>query len=256
MKNIKVLAIGGCHVAGFGLQDQRVGFVDLLISSVTSDQITVLKKIESPVSLKKFLQKTNNIHEFSPDVLLIQLGNYEFTFGFKNQLYSSLNIKQDKKKVVTETSYSPHSSCGTRTVSLSEYRKIWLKSWLKIGLNTFVSFINKNLQKKEAELGQFMNTLDQLNYNIILMSPLPVLDEFVQKTRDSASKVLRNHDFKNQKIRYIDSKKLVPKKRMYFQDLYHLNEAGHFQVANKLQSIFQELCGVPSDILQNELNNS
>ncbi|MBC9909142.1 SGNH/GDSL hydrolase family protein [Chitinophaga varians] len=243
MKNIKVLAIGGCHIAGYGLPNQKDNFVDVLISAVNSEEITFEKKTQEYVALKNFRQKTDNIHEFAPHILLIQLGNHEFTFSLKKELFSSLKLKK-KKKVVRETSADTPPAAKAGMVSRPQYLKVVVKSWFKLAFDTLVSVTEKKLQVRKAELRQFIELLDQLNYDIILLSPFPVLDKFDQKTRRSASKVIEHHEFRNKKIRYINTHALVPQKRTYFQDPIHLNKEGHLRIANKLQSVFNELCGL------------
>ncbi|RBL93822.1 SGNH/GDSL hydrolase family protein [Chitinophaga flava] len=240
MKITKIQVIGGCHIAGYGLQNQKDNFVDVLMSSVNSEQITFVKKTQAYVSLKKFFQEANNIHEFSPDILLIQLGNHEFTINLRAKLFSYLKIKQEKK-VGGETSPAIPYPPGATVVSKPKYFKILVYSSLKLAFDSFLSFTKKNMQQREVELKQFIDILDQLNYNIILLPPLPSLDRFTQKSRKSAVDFIKNYDFKNKKVRYIDSHALIPLKRTYFQDGVHLNKEGHMQVANKLQSIFNEL---------------
>lgn len=244
MKNIKVLAIGGCHVVGYGLSNQKDNFVDVLISSVNSEEIIFEKKAQAHVSLKNFLQETDNIHQFAPDILLIQLGNYEFSPSIKQELFSSLKLKKKEKKAVREAGSDTQPSPKAEVVSQSQYIKVLVKSWFKIAFDTFAFVTKKKMKVRKTELKQLMTTLDQLNYNIILLSPFPVLDRFVQKTRRSANKVLENHEFRNKKIRYIDAHTLVPHKRTYFLDPNHLNKEGHSRIANKLQAVFNELCGL------------
>lgn len=212
-----------------------------MISTVNSKEVSFEKKTQGHVTLKNFIETTNNIHEFAPDILLVQLGNYEFSFSIKQELSRSLKFKK-KKKVARKSSNDSTASSKAGVVSQPQYLKLLVKSWFKIAFDTFSSVTRKKMQVRKAELKQLLEILDQLNYNIILLSPLPVLDNFVQKTRSSANKILENYKFRNKKIRYIDTHTLVPQKRRYFQDATHLNKEGHSQIANKLQSVFNELC--------------
>lgn len=211
-----------------------------MISTVNSEEVSFEKKTQGHVTLKNFIETTNNIHEFAPDILLVQLGNYEFSFSIKQELFSLLKFK--KKKVIRKSSINTPVTSKAGIVSPPQYIKLLIKSWIKIALDASISLTKKKMQVRKAELKQLLDILDQLNYNIILLSPFPVLERFVQKKRGFANKILEDHEFRNKKIRYVDTRSLVPQKRRYFQDSTHLNKEGHSRLANRLQSVFNELC--------------
>jgi len=242
MQTVKLLALGGCHIAGHGLKNQEDCFINAATTLLRKDGVEFIIKI-----IPNFLYKNSSafidaIKEFEPKIVLLQMGNYEFTPGLSRELKKVLRQKKiisTPKRTTSVASLSDSPGfVGRDNVPLIEYYMTRLTDPFKELINLFFPFSKRHSARFYSDIEVFIETMKKQSVEIIYLSALPTLGPFINRRR----RLFNDKYFelcKHPNIKLIDTFSIIPRKPAYFQDSIHLGPKGHKCLADHLYPILK-----------------
>jgi hypothetical protein len=222
LENIKIFAAGGCHVSGWPF-DEKSGFIARATEFLDQENFKCEYRILSPLPLSKPQSATRICEDFNPDILVLQLGNYESITNFKKFFNKKLGINLNKKNKNSIVSSVP-------THDFIPDFKWHIKNNLKYIIDSL--FFHKVVDLKEVEnkLKIFFHTVsEQKIKNVIVLSPLPCKDLTVYKYREHINKMIKEtaENFGFYFFDVLNFEKQYSHSDYIFTDPIHLNKKGH-----------------------------
>jgi hypothetical protein len=241
MGEVKISALGGCHVAGYPYEVKQ-SFPSLLAVQMEGqvvERLAHLQFVKMPTHLL-------TIDTLRPSHVLLQLGNYEF-YASATSLYKqarrSLGLKATGKKNSKSTSKSDSSSDSMpRAGSASFLNKLLVKPRLYVrivALGLFISvlwFCSPQHRRAFRALNACMQQHPATAF--LFFSPFPHLDPAVNSLRRLGGWIMRRGVASTANCHWVDSHQLIQRDSTLFYDSGHLNEEGHRYVAAFLAKNF------------------
>lgn len=243
MRTIKLLVLGGCHVSGYGLQKKEDCFIDIIVSSLEMDGVKFVKKTVPHFLYKNTQLLVDTVKEFQPELILFQMGNYEFTPVLGKEIKKVIGTK--KKKATTSATKNDNQQyndpyVGKDFATPKEHFSSYIKDSFKEMVNLFFPFSKRHSARFLKDISSFINVIISFEIPIIYLSVLPTLSPFVNTRRKKFNK---RHltELQQKNIILIDTHYVIPRKRTYFQDTIHLNKNGHQVLAEYILPFLKKI---------------
>jgi lysophospholipase L1-like esterase len=228
------IAIGGCHVTGFGVQPHE-SFIHLL-----SDRFNLECTLQkSHFQIKHVAKIRDLISEHQPEVVLLQLGNFDY--------HSSLKRLFKKKK--KDSAGKPSSSSSSSMPSKNQLREQFIVTpvdkepfYKRMVRSITLPFIASVLQRRYAAHLEVLGNIIERNRKVrfIVMAPMPCIKWNDNYVRYRGAKEFKQLFALQPNVHFIDLHHSFERNRSLFQDPFHLNASGHqrlFQlIAKSLES--------------------
>jgi lysophospholipase L1-like esterase len=206
-QKISLAVVGGCHVAGWTLKPGELSFVDILQQNLPV--VKIIKK--SSFKLENIRLIEHLITHTHTNYILLQLGNNEFSVSYRTIFHLSSSFMQNEQTNKTDIPFA--GDADSIIIKFIKYTLLPIR-WIyginrnKEYLNTLCSIIKKYPDK-----------------NFIILSPFPMYDQ--NYPRRKAGLFYKRLFAKLPNVEFIDSFRVVPSKKEYFNDKIHLNARGH-----------------------------
>lgn len=231
MKTNTIIAIGGCHVEGYGA-DNQPSFVDHLSSTLNLD--CPYRKGTFPLS--KHPEINHSIAIYKPSYVLLQVGNYEFHASVK-KLLKKKKSGRSSSTISGETIDS--ASSGAQLTIKDKRESIAIKLFRVFILPVLWLIIRK---KVTPQLQAIQNIVrNNPNRRFILLSPFPSLkfpDNYVRK---KGGQLINKMMGEETNVVFIDLFSKLPVENRLFTDKFHLNAKGHHKLAQVLTKELEPL---------------
>jgi hypothetical protein len=234
MGEVKISALGGCHVAGYPYEVKEA-FPSLLAVQIGGQ---VVKRV-AHLQFVKLPNHLPAIDTLLPSHVLLQMGNYEFCASASTlykQARRSLSPQSTGKKS-SKSSSSNESSVDPipRASSASFLSKLLAKPKLYarvVTLGLFISILWLCSSQHRQAFRALNACMRQYPATVFLfLSPFPHLDPAVNTLRRLGSWIMRRGVASTANCHWVDSHQLIPRAPTLFYDSGHLNEEGHRHVA-------------------------
>lgn len=227
--HLKILVGGGCHILGFPIGEE-LGFVHTAIQRIVGNGITCELKRVNHLLYSKPHSMVAALKDFAPDVVLLQIGNYESLPKMKQWLMRRLHMT---------SRYTRQSGSGDRNwtplpdVTLRPSLAWWTKIVTKQVVDNVLGhpFLDEFAERDRLQKFAGLIATHRIPC-VILLSPLPCADPTVMQYRRRLgqifSQVAEFHGFT-----YVDVMdklvSLVDERRKFaiYADQIHLNAVGH-----------------------------
>jgi len=246
----RILFVGGCHIDGW-----RVG----LEKSFVSRAVAILGRAGVQYEFKKIaryimknpeylieLNKKNNY-----DILVLQVGNYEFSPDFKKKIRKKVTLldyfgKKNSYGIVSEDIIEEHYAYY---LDIYTRLKLLAKSII-VHILGFPYFDKHKLYKESQTL---FGTIKSMGFfKVIVLSSFPCAD-FVQKEyRRKGNEILKDMAIKNG-FMYLDVMQELQSYQNVYADIGHLNVKGHKLVGEMVGNSLLEICNVKQSVNMSSL---
>jgi hypothetical protein len=237
MREVKIGALGGCHIAGYPYEVAQA-FPSLLAAQIQGQVVARTANLQF-VKLPQHLPAIATLH---PSLVLLQLGNYEFCASVRTllrQVRGSLGLKSTGKK---GTELSASTALATRPASFLDKLLTKPKRYGRVVLLGLLINVLWLCSPQHRQAFRALNAYVQAHPNtaFVFLSPLPHLDPAEDAMRRLGSWLLRRGLLPAANFHWVDSHLLIPRDPSLFYDLGHLNEEGHRNLAAKLAEILSK----------------
>lgn len=254
--------IGGCHVAGYLVEDAG-SFADHLGGLFHSSEIlkvpyATISKIGKHIDLTR---KPRSGYVF------VQLGNFEFSASWRQIIattvggtaelpsfiskYSSRKYSYWKQKSGSTTKTDPAATAqrGAMGAAAAEVSALPLRSGrafplmdlVKVVVGGSLYFTTWVLLRKHRRQFNLMNQAIRQNpqTTFVCISPLPVVAWPHNLLRKLGGFIFRRRFDAHPNLRWLDSHRVLQREHAIFADGVHLNEEGHKVLAQHLYALCQ-----------------
>lgn len=221
---IKIVAVGGCHVVGYPAG--MPGFMSFVSHYLRQEEVEHSCSLYGTFNLNSIAAISNVLNKQQPDVLIVQMGNYEFQSDLLKRTRKLVGLSSSSKfseVLKVEHGVTTRNPNRVFTPTLLQHLKLMLK-------RVWVALVGKyliNVAELSAQAEQFFAWLSEQNTkHVVILSPLPAFDRTVQPLRKIGASLFcrlsRKYNFE-----YVDVMKLVGGGNDVFFDNIHLNVHGH-----------------------------
>lgn len=214
-----MIAIGGCHVAGYKVGEEN-SFVNVVSRSTGYECIHRAANYQ----IKKTTGIREKINTNQPDIVLLQLGNYEFHASLK-QLFQT---KKKNKSKLSENSGLVKKSDDTdkQPLLLPLVKEPKAGFFLRNLITPFIWIVLKYRNRLYLK-----NIKDIIKENpsqtFVILSPIPCFKTSDNLIRNKAAKWYKKLYATLPNVTYIDLFRYIASDKRYFADPGHLNSTGH-----------------------------
>jgi hypothetical protein len=267
LKTNRVVVWGGCHVVGYPLGPAH-SFTTKLCELGETDVV-------GQVANLSFLRMPNQLatlRELQPTHIVLQLGNYEFSASFSHvwRLFiKAFNQKSDKGKPASSDSNSNRSvdksadataanqesgngkptsigNSSDRAVDKSidaPPARTKLEYYSRVGGLSLLTVLTWLLSSRYRRAFQHLNecVMQYPGTAFFVLSPLPCLDPAANTVRRLGGWLLRNGLHNQPNLHWLNTHEVIATDPRFFADLSHLNDAGHYALALRLDNAFRVL---------------
>lgn len=216
-----IIAIGGCHVAGYKVGDDY-SFVNNIVRNTG---LSCIHKVPN-YQIKKIVGIREKLNQYHPDIALLQLGNYEFHASLK-KLFEK---KKKKSKLTVTQSNTPSVLSQTESDKSNILLPIVNEPKAGFLIRNIITpliwrvLVHKN-KKYLKELKQIV--LENPSVKFIILSPIPCVKDSDRLIRRRAGNWYHKLFSRMSNVTYIDLSKFISTDKKYFIDPAHLNKIGH-----------------------------
>lgn len=211
----RILIVGGCHVDGFKVQ-QGSSFPTLLKTQGRDVQIFSYAVIGQQEAI------LSRIRESTPDWVVLQLGNYEFPRPLVKQ--TPVIGKPIDHAIRTTRDFRGQNPT---------YRNLTFLG--KILFDRFLGLFGHTISVRDSDIHELVALVHDIRSRtgkqVLVLSPFPSLDAWVNRARSLASNRIRNL---LDSATYLDLFLEHPVPASCYADPFHFNEAGHALLAGLL----------------------
>jgi hypothetical protein len=211
-----MIAFGGCHVAGYKVGPEN-SFINVLAKSSGFECIHKAPQFQ----IKKSIEIREKINTHNPEIVILQLGNFEFQGSLKEILKKKISSKTEN-----DTEYGINDNISQEVFKLPESRNI-KKGWL---LNNFINPLiwGVLLRKNRIHLRNIQQIIrENPSTHFIVLSPMPCSKISDNIIRRKAGKWYKKLFSPLSNVTYIDLFRFIAVDKRYFIDPAHLNTTGH-----------------------------
>jgi len=224
---LRVLVAGGCHVAGYPIGEEH-SFVHVLEHGLASQGVLVESKSVAYLPVTHVDRATEAVRSFTPDVTILQLGNYETTVTFRQFFRRKLGMKKQKS-----------SSGKVHLPPESQFHspRMWrIKCIGKLWLDRMLGHCMVDVRELECATRTLLVALERAGArNIIVLSPLPCADPLYMAYRTELSSVFRRLA-RERGHQFLDCLDFAVRGETLFGDATHLNRRGQELIGQTIGS--------------------
>jgi hypothetical protein len=220
MKSLKIAAVGGCHIAGYGVSTEQTFptvLADLLDGEIIG-RVPYARFVDLPQHLGPLLAK-------QPSHLVMQFGNYEFSASWY-RLLRQFKVHRWAKKPLKEQSST--ALTPNKSASLITYIQVATMSLLMTVLWLFSPPHLRSFRTIKRYMQQYPTTA------FIFLSPFPDLKPGDNILRRFGGWLLRHRLSSRPNLYWVDSHVLLRADQQLFVDSCHLNPRGHRALSHGL----------------------
>lgn len=250
---MEVLIVGGCHTYGFGNENLEDGFLQKFISKLEERKSNVKVTIYAPITIAVFNNSIScqEIKLKSFDLILLQLGNYEFDIKLTefNKLFDFGKIRIPKDYSNTKP-LNNDSIEKKRGIFINEDRYSFFEKTLKkMASKVILPFIKAYAKFKvfpkyyliNQDIDKLFSNLESVSNKTIVLSPFPLVFQLPNYFRYYGSEIFKKK-CQQYKIPYLNFHKedFFRREEYFLKDMMHLNVKGHNYVFKVLSDSYQE----------------
>jgi lysophospholipase L1-like esterase len=220
----KVVAVGGCHIHGYPVGIP--GFMSFASRLLRREGVEHSCSLHGTLNLNSIPTIATILREQQPDVLIVQMGNYEFQSDLLRRTRKLIGLSSSPKhskilmvehRVATTDPYRIFSPTKIQRLKLMA-KHVWVELFGRYLIDVATS---------SARAKKFFAWLSEQNTkHVVILSPLPAFDQTVQPLRKIGASLFRTLSRKYN-FDYIDAMRLVGERKDFFFDNIHLNAYGH-----------------------------
>jgi hypothetical protein len=252
--------IGGCHVAGYLVEDAG-SFVDHLKDLFRSSEV-----IKVPyATISKIDKHINPTRKLRSKYVFVQLGNFEFSaswrqiiattvggtpelpsFISKYSKYSSRKQKTGSAAQASSAATAQRPSVGSKVAEVSASPLLSTSAFslldvTKAVVGSVLYFTTWVVLRKHRQQFNLMNQVVRQNpeTTFVCISPLPVVAWPHNLLRRLGSFIFRQRLDASPNLQWLDSHRVLPREHALLADGIHLNEEGHRILAEHLYALCQ-----------------
>lgn len=227
----KILFVGGCHINGWHVGMEK-SFVSVALDMLATAGVQYEFKKTANYLMKntEYLIELNKKNKY--DILVLQVGNYEFSPYLKKNIIKKFNLANlcDKKKSVgivrediIEEHYEYYPDIYTRLKMLTKLKIVHICN--------FPFFDKYELYKEAENLSQTIKTIGFSK--VIVLSSFSCVEFANKEYRRKGNKILKDVASKNN-FAYLDVMQELQSYQDIYSDINHLNVKGHKLVGKML----------------------
>ena len=241
--------IGGCHVNAFPFAEE-VGFS----YQVGHDQNMKTCEVTPHTSIPKLPKAIAGIATAEKQVIVFQLGNYEFNGSLASVLKTVFNLKLKRRKtapasvttpvlpaaVPTGLQIDPAFASSKKTQALLSNQHKIKQCLLGRGyclLYLFGFFVMNRHGVSFKVLNQFIASHPRSC--IIFLTPFPAVSYLDNQLRKLGGWIMRRKIKSLSNVHWIDTHQLIPAHENSFVDDAHITEQGHNLLANAINTVIE-----------------
>jgi hypothetical protein len=211
-----MIAIGGCHVAGYKVGPEN-SFINVLAKSSGFHCIHKAPQFQ----IKKSIEIREKINKHNPEIVILQLGNYEFQGSLKEIIKKKINAKTD-----LGAEHAINDNFSQQELKLPESRNI--KRWGLLN-NLFNPIVWSMLfRKNSVHLKNIQQIIrENPSTHFVVLSPMPCSKISDNIIRRKAGRWYKKLFAPLPNVSYIDLFRFIAVDKRYFIDPAHLNTTGH-----------------------------
>lgn len=228
VRNFRILFAGGCHVVGYPVGEQYA-YPHVVARHLAASNITCRSLSLSHIALHHPERVVTACHEFQPDMLVLQLANYELGNTLGAYLLSRLGFKLKKE---------PNSSLTD--VPVVTRRRYTVRSRFKQLIDVILGHPLVDLAPIEVKYEAFIAATAKCAGYVLLASPTPCADPVAQFYRLRALPMVEALAARHN-CAYANLVDLGPAaeqrtvgREMFFSDAIHLGIAGQAAIGLRL----------------------
>jgi hypothetical protein len=230
--SMHIVAIGGCHVSGFGVSHGE-SFVDHLARAFIAEGSAPTVELHPRFRLADSEQLSGILADRVPDIVLLQVGNYEAAFDWQRRVRKALGLSSRSDgtdaplEYASDAVYLPRNVRGPsgllRDVTYYALGKILFDpSQLAGQCDTLLSAVVRSGCKR-----------------VVVITPLPSMLPWIRRGRSRIGQVMVERA-KAVGLPVLDSLPLLSSARWFLPDGSHLNRQGHLVLAEGVLSVLRE----------------
>jgi len=247
MKTIKVLALGGCHIAGYPV-GEKYAFPQLFGRLLASEPGETVANIQ----LASLPQHLARVAEQRPSHVLLQLGNYECADSFRlllRQLDSPALHKLSASSAWSDWSARSATSSSTTngddqtagagtTAGAPGWRQTLHRGLRTAGLASLLLSLWV-LGRRYRRAFAALNACIAQNPDTVFLclTPFPSLNPTINTLRRLGGCLMQRRLAAHPNLQWLDTHRLLRPARQLFADESHLNQAAHEVVAHALVTL-------------------
>lgn len=238
---MKVLTFGGCHTYAYGIENINDGYFQQYINYLKTRHDNVEVKAFAPITIKAvsslISSKTVLLDDY--DVVILQLGNYEFDINL-TEIQKLFRPKNNRKYAIFTSDFSLELNekliAERRSWYLKE-KKIsktyrMLKNCMAFPIIIFLCLYQRwfkipRVVASESYVKELFDLLTNYSGEVIIISTFPSYGSLSNFLRGLGSDVLQKESI-SKKFKFLNSRAYIDNSSKYFLwDGNHLSEEGH-----------------------------
>lgn len=257
---MKLLAIGGCHTYGFGVNFDH-GFVRQVALKLAQDHTEATIDYYAPLKLGRLKSLLHRLADQLPDydLILLQPAHFELLHTRFRQLFEpvitpesadaeaghTIMIDQQAKPVAVHVFHQNLRHVGNERVDVPPPTTRWADNLRNAIKQTVIRQAHQRgrvtrLNYITQVVADVLPQLQSVRNQVVFVSPMPGRDPFVCQLRRLVRDELR-HQTERAGIAFVDSfAALHPHESVLLPDGCHLNSLGHAQLAEAVLSQCQQ----------------
>ncbi len=254
---MKAYFIGGCHVTAYPYPEEK-GFV----YQVAQQQRIRVKEVSANVSLSHLEESIEELSDVKPQVIVFQLGNFEFNGSLQRILKIVFNhtTRRKKPKVTIRQAQPPAEKAAVNQAYQTDGMLIDIdfartkkrqalqnnQRWFKTnGLTLFYGLLYITGFLVFNRYGSAFKALNQLLAQspkacIIFLTPFPAVGRLDNLLRKLGGWVMKRKIRQQDNVYWLDTHTCIPASPQYFVDDSHLTAAGHALLAQRINNIINQ----------------
>jgi hypothetical protein len=186
---LNITVIGGCHAIGHYIGKEK-GYV--AVASNVLNEIGVNHRFETVV-FKKINRLANYFDDEKvalPHILIIQLGNYEFSPALRADIQRLWKKLFKKKK--PSSSALPKSTRPMRFADFVPTKQFSFYQWIKHLVNKAIFYRYLNRRKWLRHIDRFFSSIKEQGINnVLVLTPRPHINRVTNTYRNNGGELLR-----------------------------------------------------------------
>lgn len=225
------IALGGCHVGGFGALGEP-SFIDIIETKTNSKCVYTKAFFQL-----KYIQSLNSIlNEYPTNLVVLQLGNYEFNPALDFRKYIN------KKNKTKNQSFDDINPVSDNNHEFYEGQGLLYRKFLYF-IKTILSpaywyFIKRQNNKYFIELHNIIK--ENYNKDFVIITPLPIYHNANNIIRKKAISMFEHYFLNLPNVIFVNSFEDFPINKEMFYNPAHLSAKGHNFLGEKVSLIINE----------------
>jgi len=229
--NENFIALGGCHVGGYGALGEA-SFIDII--QTKTDSKCIYKKVFFQL---KYIENLKSIlQEYPTNLVVLQLGNYEFNPALDFRMYINKNNKKKNKSSEVKNPKFDNTHDFYEGQGLFYRDLLYLTKTLLTPVYWY--FIERHNNKYFIELQNIIK--ENYNKDFVIITPLPIYHNANNIIRKKAISMFEHYFLNLPNVIFVNSFEDFTFDKEMFYNPAHLSAKGHNFLGEKVSLLINE----------------